>query len=156
MMTRVPDVMVSPSTSIGETMEIIDEAGLGIALVADEDGRLIDTVTDGDIRRSLLAEASLDSPVETVVEHKEAQGSDGPVVARGSDSRSAKVQLLENEDIDHLPILDEEGRVQTFLTEADLERDPWPLEVHGVVMAGGFGTRLRPLTEDTPKPMLEV
>lgn len=157
MMPDIEKFIVRPSTSVSQTMERIDELGEGIALVVDEDEKFLDTVTDGDIRRSLLGDATLDSPIGAVVEDKGEADHEGPVTAVEEDGWSECARLFDEHDIRHLPILDGGGRVVDLVTEEDLDAHrPSSIEVQGVVMAGGFGTRLRPLTEDTPKPMLPL
>lgn len=156
-MTDVEELTVTRDATIGEAMETIDELGHGIALVVADDGTLIDTVTDGDIRRSLLEEAELDSPIVAALDAKSQRAVDGPITASTDQGRREKLRLLEEHDIEHLPVLDEEGTVAELATREDLRAPPEPpVDARGVVMAGGYGTRLRPLTEDTPKPMLPV
>ncbi|MBF0323944.1 MAG: nucleotidyltransferase family protein [Alphaproteobacteria bacterium] len=135
--------------TVRDAIRIIDRAGAQICLVVDETERLLGTVTDGDIRRAILNAVSLDAPVAQVMKGK-------PVTAHPSDSPEGLLERMRVTWVRQIPLLDEHGTVvglATFdaLSRHDGERDNWV-----VLMAGGLGARLRPLTEDTPKPMLKV
>lgn len=126
---------------------MIDTSSLQIGLVVDPEGKLLGTVTDGDIRRGLLRGTSLGAPVEQVMHRS-------PLVAGLSDSALTRRNKMRSRRLRHLPILDEQGRIIGLDLLEDLERsyrDNWV-----VLMAGGRGVRLRPLTDDRPKPLLEV
>jgi NDP-sugar pyrophosphorylase family protein len=114
----------------------------------DGDGRLTGVVTDGDIRRALLAGAALDSPLANVLTRD-------PVAVGPGESRAAVLDLMRARRISAIPVVAGRGMpvglhlLHEFLERAD--RTNW-----AVVMAGGQGTRLRPLTDTVPKPMLRV
>lgn len=110
-----------------------------------EDGRLRGTVTDGDIRRALLAGVSLDDPVGNVM-HRDFRH------AGLTDDRYIKVAEARGLRIELLPVV-EDGFVTDVL---DLRHLRTSLPLDAVLMAGGKGERLRPLTLDTPKPLLHV
>ncbi|MBL7714986.1 MAG: nucleotidyltransferase family protein [Bdellovibrionales bacterium] len=142
------DLRVQPSTSIVKAIEIIDSAGLQIALVTDEAGKLLGTVTDGDIRRGILRGVALSGPVQEIM-HKT------PTVGQTSMSRDQLFDLFQNHGIRQIPVVDEKGVVQgLYVLEDFLNRKAYENPV--VIMAGGLGRRLYPLTKDTPKPMLKV
>jgi len=143
----VVENMVSETATILDTLQIIDTHGVPFALVH-QDGVLIGTVTDGDIRRGILAGVALSEPVAKVMNTE-------PVVVSTDVSDGEAAQLMRNKSIGHLPVVDEDKRIVGLKVLKDL--DPKPVGRHPVIlMAGGRGTRLRPLTEDVPKPMLEV
>lgn len=140
--------LVRPETNLRETLRIIDATGTGIALVVDADGRLAGTVSDGDVRRALIAGAHLDAAASTVA-------NPSPRVARQDQSRTSMMDIIRELGLHQLPIIDEGGRVAGLVTLDELLRAPErPHEV--VIMAGGMGERLSELTRDTPKPMLRV
>ncbi|USN98182.1 MAG: nucleotidyltransferase family protein [Phycisphaeraceae bacterium] len=138
-----------------EAMRRLDTGGVGIVLVTDLGGELSGTLTDGDIRRAILGGRSLDVPVGEFLASKNNPVYPEPVCARIGWSRDRMLQVMQERRIRHLPVLDDDRRVVDLVLLEDLVDDPGePLTA--VVMAGGLGTRLRPLTTDTPKPMLPV
>ncbi|MBH0328293.1 alcohol dehydrogenase [Brevibacillus brevis] len=142
------DLLVSPQTPIIHTLEIIDKNARQIALVADENDRLLGTVTDGDIRRGLLKGRGLQDPTSTIMNPY-------PTVASPYDSKENILALMKIKHLHQIPIVDEDGRIVHVEMLNDLlrpkKKDNWV-----VLMAGGLGTRLHPLTHDCPKPLLAV
>jgi dTDP-glucose pyrophosphorylase len=149
---------VNLGTSLRDTIALIDRNGSGIAVVVDEGARLVDVVTDGDIRRAILLGITLTEPVSHVVEAKTADGkTHRPVTGRIEDPPEFLLLLMERLVLHQLPLLDREGRVRSIVHRDALSARPLVEPgTRAVVMAGGFGTRLRPLTERIPKPMLKV
>ena len=147
---------ILPGSLIREAIACIDGNQKGIALVTDGERRLIGTVTDGDIRRAILRGKSLDTPVESILEHKAGVHSNArPVTAPADTSRSILLDVMHERSVRQIPLLDSTDRVIGLVTMDDLIPNG-RLPVQAVIMAGGFGTRLRPLTENMPKPMLPV
>ncbi len=146
-------LLILPDQSVREAMAYINNNLQGIVLVVDDARRLLGTVTDGNIRRAILAGTSLDVAVRNLL------GTDPdypkPIVARSDSDRSELLNLMRKRKIRQLPVLDGEERVVDLVTMDDLLPDTM-LPLSAVVMAGGLGTRLRPLTNDLPKPMLPV
>ena len=124
----------------------------GIVLVVDEERHLIGTVTDGDLRRAVLANIDLDEPVRILLSQKtESQ----PITAPAGADQSSMLKSLQEHKILHLPLVDNEGRV-VAIVRLDEFVEPAPLPLQAVIMAGGRGIRLQPLTDNLPKPMLPV
>jgi dTDP-glucose pyrophosphorylase len=147
-MSNWRDALVSSSTSLRQTIEAITEGSLQIALVVDSEGKLLGTVTDGDIRKAILAGKDLDI---TAGEAMRSQ----PITSASKTPRAAILKLMREKRIHQMPLLDDQGRVVDVLTVDDMigaAQKPNAI----VIMAGGLGTRLHPLTEETPKPMLKV
>src|SRR5690606_8311387 len=142
------NALVKPGMSIRETIGVIDAAALQLALVVTDDRRLLGTVTDGDIRRAILRGVSLEEPVESVMNVS-------PTVAYVGASRDEIHALLARRNLQHIPVVDDSGFLVDLVMLRDLlrpeEKPNWV-----VLMAGGEGTRLRPLTSDLPKPLLPV
>ena len=146
---------VSPASPLREVMTCIDKNVKGIALVVDKESHLITTITDGDIRRAILAGIDLDSPVSALVERKKDTLYPKPLTARLNTHRSTLIQMMKKHSVRHIPLLDDEGCVAGLVTADEMVPQEAAV-LEAVIMAGGFGTRLRPLTEDLPKPMLPV
>jgi dTDP-glucose pyrophosphorylase len=157
---RRPDfaaVFIPPDATVRRAVEAIDASGHYVALVVDADERLLATVTDGDVRRGMLAGVSLDEFVSRLLDQQRALGEQRPMplTARLGSSNAELTALMQRYDVRQIPLLDDAGRVRDIVRLEELvDADGPPLEA--VVMAGGLGTRLRPLTDDTPKPMLPV
>jgi dTDP-glucose pyrophosphorylase len=147
-MYQVSEIKIHPSASIRDALRIIDAGAMRIALVVDEYDRLIGTLTDGDIRRGLLRGMDLESPVSAIYNPR-------PISVSLSDPKETILELAVSQRVYQIPVLDDEGRVLR-LAEIDqlIRKEKHPNTV--VLMAGGLGTRLRPLTDKTPKPMLSV
>ena len=142
------DTLIGQKATLKEAMLAIDLGGLRIALVVDEVGRLLGTITDGDLRRALLAGRSHNSPAIGIMCH-------APRTAPQSMTTAQKLAIMKAERIHHLPLITEDGRVvdlATLDTLIDGERRDNPV----LIMAGGFGKRLGPLTENCPKPLLPI
>lgn len=138
-----------PSTaSVQEAIRNLDASALQIVLVVSPDGRLEGSLTDGDIRRGLLRGCTLETPVVEVMFPT-------PLVVPPDMERELALQLMRANRLHHLPVVDAARRV-VGLHFRDEMLTPVNRPNLMVIMAGGLGKRLRPHTEDCPKPMLEV
>lgn len=142
------DVLVLPSASIVDALRIIDENALQITLVVDTNTKLLGTVTDGDIRRAILKGFSLNTSVSEIMNTK-------PVTVGLNSQRDEIINLLVAKKIQQVPVVDNAGHVVGLESLKELlhpsARKNWV-----VLMVGGMGSRLRPLTEECPKPLLKV
>ena len=148
--------LIVKSRAVRELMSLMDRCALGITLVVDEYGRLEATVTDGDVRRAILLGIELDQPVSDLLAARTDNGRDGrPVTAPSGTPPEELCQMMAEYRIRQIPLLDAEERVVEIALDSDyLTASALPLD--GFIMAGGFGKRLMPLTENCPKPMLPV
>lgn len=140
--------MVRRAASIRDTIKTIDASAMQIALVVDDNARLIGSVTDGDVRRAILRGADLGTAVEFIMNPH-------PKTAAINESRENILLMMRRQQLHQIPILDETGTLVGVEMLDDLLR-PVTKDNPVVLMAGGLGSRLRPLTDDCPKPMLRV
>lgn len=147
-MKKWQSVLVSRETPLSDAIEVLDKGALRIALIVDDEGRLLGTLTDGDLRRALIRHVSMDQPVSDVMCSTPRSGKKGW-------SRQRILSVMESAELLQLPIVDDQQRVVGLETLHSL-LDKRVLDNPVFLMAGGFGTRLRPLTNTCPKPMLKV
>ncbi|WP_457749357.1 nucleotidyltransferase family protein [Sulfurimonas sp.] len=147
-MPNYKNILLQPTSSIKEALSVIDKGALRIAIILDAQNKVIGTLSDGDIRRGLLNGLTLDSSIENIYFQD-------PVVANVNDPKELIVQKAVRKQVYQIPIVDDDGRLvkieelsKLLKTEAKTNRV--------ILMAGGLGTRLHPLTQDTPKPLLKV
>lgn len=142
------DILIYPTLSVLETMRLIDKTAMQIALVVDENRVLLGTVTDGDIRRAILKGSNLEEPVEKIMNRQ-------PTTFRANESRRDMLVAMRLLKFSRVPLVDEEHRV-VGLQVLDNLLKPAGKDNPVVLMAGGLGSRLGPLTKNCPKPLLNV
>ncbi len=152
---KIAELCITPLASVREAMQRIDKTGQGIALIVDDDGRLITTVTDGDVRRAILDGVNMDLSVQELLERRPPLPHPSPVTALVGTSDAQLLSMMNKFTLRHIPLVDNAGRVVDLALLGELIKE-YDLPLRAVVMAGGYGTRLRPLTEKLPKPMLPV
>lgn len=152
---KLADTLIGQDQLLRDAITALNRNWRGIVLVVDSDQRLLGTITDGDIRRAILAGHGLETPIEELLAQRADSPYPQPITAPVGTPAADLLYLMKDHVVQQLPLLDEQGRVVDLITMSDLlpDRD---LPVKAVIMAGGFGTRLSPLTDDTPKPMLPV
>lgn len=147
--------LLTNDKSIIDALKIIDAAALQIVLVIDENEKLLGTVTDGDVRRAILEGVSLDETVTKVMFAS-------PTTVLEGTSHENMLSLMTERKIHQLPVLNAQGCIIDLVHLDDLAKDkvvaaPQDIDdVWIVLMLGGLGSRLMPLTESIPKPMIEV
>ncbi|MDF3917321.1 nucleotidyltransferase family protein [Salinicola salarius] len=147
-MKRWERALVVPNTTLSEAIEVLDREALRIALIVDDQRRLLGTLTDGDVRRALLDKQTLEVSVESIMFRQ-------PKVAYRGWSKARMLAWMEQHDLLQLPIVDDNHRLIGLETLHGLLQKPRQ-DNPVFLMAGGFGKRLRPLTNTCPKPMLRV
>lgn len=141
--------IIGPDAVIGDAVRALNTGGFEIGLVADSSRKLLGTVTDGDVRRGLLRGLDMSAPVSGIMNSK-------PVTVAPDATHDTLLKKMTTDLLRQIPLVDGGGRVVGLVHMRELtppieSRDNWV-----VLMAGGLGERLRPLTQDTPKPLLSV
>lgn len=147
-MKNYKNISLSPNSTIREALKIIDSGAMKIAIVVDEHEKLLGTVTDGDIRRGLLGTLGLEDAIEPIIFKT-------PTVCTIDDTKEKILEIAVEKKLYQIPIVDHDGKL-VGIEEVDELLKPKHKNNKVVLMVGGLGTRLRPLTEHIPKPMLKV
>jgi dTDP-glucose pyrophosphorylase/CBS domain-containing protein len=143
------------SAPLRDALALMRRNERGIALAVDGEERLVRVVTDGDIRRAILEELDLGTPIRDLERRLDPPGRAELVVGRAGDSEAGHRTLMTQAGVEQLPVVDAAGHVADLVFAQD-SLNPESLPLRAVVMAGGAGKRLRPLTESMPKPMLPL
>lgn len=151
------DCVVTSSSTVVDVISAIESSGEAACAIYVEDNRFVDILTNGDIRRFLLRGCSLSEHIDAVLEIKYQCGTrNSPVTCSAcSDSRQRKDILLKNK-VRQLVVVDENCQPLGLEVHSFAEDIDEIYEYDALIMAGGFGTRLSPLTDKVPKPMLCV
>lgn len=147
-MINVKKIQIYSSTNIKQALKVISEGGCQIALVVNNRGELIGTLTDGDIRTGLLKGYNLASSIKSIYFKK-------PIIAKITDTKEDLLKLAISKKIHQIPIVNKNGKLAGLHILDELIK-PKNKSNQVVIMAGGKGMRLRPLTKNIPKPMLKV
>ena len=141
-------IILNQNDTMQLAIEVLDREAMRIILVVNEDNQLIGTVTDGDIRRALIKHLSMDAKIYEIMFKT-------PTVAKEAEDRESILAKMKSLDLFQIPIIDNNRKIVGLETiQHLLEKRRYDNPVF--LMAGGFGKRLQPLTNDTPKPLLKV
>ena len=140
--------ILSLDATISQAINNLNQVGIKIILVVNGDGLLEGTVSDGDIRRGLLKGLDMNSPIASIIHRK-------ALVVTPELGRDLVMQLMLANKIQQIPVVDQQHHVVGLYLWDEMTK-PSSRPNLMVIMAGGAGTRLRPHTEDCPKPLLPV
>ena len=154
-MKNLQAFLVKSTTPILKATAVIDANQKGAVIVVDARNKLLGVMTDGDVRRAILAGIDLKQPVSVLLKRRAALFGKSLICCREDAPHAEQLALLQKYQLRHLPVVNEKNEVVGLALVEDLLKEAAP-KMTAVVMAGGFGKRLSPLTKDTPKPMLPV
>ena len=146
-MYKIDEIKINQNASIKEALKVIDKGAIKVAVVLSDDGLLLGMLNDGDIRRALLKGMSLGDSIAGIINKH-------PVVANINDTKERILELANEKKLHQIPIISNGKLVGIQDIREFLAPKNKPNKV--ILMVGGLGTRLRPLTNDVPKPMLDV
>lgn len=146
---RIRALSIKDSSSLRDAIRVVDSGGLQVALVEDKSGHLVGLLSDGDIRRALLSGASLSDPAESAMRAN-------PRVIEGNPSIKEAYSVIREEGLRHVPFVDYSGRLTGLVVESDLLNSMPAVDSSVLIMAGGRGLRLGPITKSKPKPMVTI
>lgn len=140
--------MLPVNATIGQAIRNLNEVSIKIVLVTNDAGELEGTISDGDIRRGLLNGLDLNSPIDSVI-HRNA------LVVPPDLARELVMRLMVANKVQQIPVVNEHNHVVGLHLWDEITTPPARSNLM-IIMAGGKGTRLRPHTENYPKPLLPV
>jgi dTDP-glucose pyrophosphorylase/CBS domain-containing protein len=140
--------IASTSASLLDALRVIDFGAVGICCLTDDQGRLAGVVTDGDVRRAIIAGHDLES---SALDH----ATKNPQTVSAGTPRAHVLDIMRAQRLAAVPEVDEDGRVIRVHSLSEVV-GPKSLPNAAVIMAGGKGTRLGSLAQDTPKPLMPV
>lgn len=146
-MTNLNKLFLNENSNIEKALKVIGSGAMKIALVVNNHHQLLGTLSDGDIRRGLLRKKTLKSGIKDIYNNK-------PIVARSDHSAEQLLNLCLENRVSHIPIVGKENQIiDLYSIDGTVSKK---FDNYVILMVGGVGKRLRPLTNDTPKPMLKI
>lgn len=152
---RIEKKIVDASSSLIQTLKLMDE-GFTKSLIVFDDGSFIGIITNGDLQRAIIANKPFNTPIREIVDNSTKR-----YAQVGDDREKIKKWMIEKR-AEFMPILDTEGELadvifwDEILSETPIEDNRAKIDLPVVIMAGGKGTRLKPITNVIPKPLIPV
>ena len=155
MLENISEFLINKSNSVKDAMRKLDLSSRKILFVVDDTGKLFGSLTDGDIRRWILKEGSLDSSIIKVCNRQ-------PHTIDVQYQINDVKKMMVKENIESLPVVDDSGEIRGLLfweevfAKTETRRSERKIDVPVVIMAGGKGTRMEPFTKVLPKPLIPI
>jgi dTDP-glucose pyrophosphorylase len=140
--------ILSTDATIEEAIQVLNKTSLRIILITMQEQKLLGTLSDGDIRRALMAGSDLKTPIGQIINKN-------PLVVSREVSRKVVLKMMIENKIQQIPIVDKQNRVTGLHLWDEMTETPSKSNII-VIMAGGMGTRLHPQTSNCPKPLLPI
>jgi dTDP-glucose pyrophosphorylase len=146
------------SAPLRDVIQVIQGSGPAACALVFKGSQFVNLITDGDVRRTLLEHESLDITAADIVARKIKGTRDKPIVANRGSNKEERRALFQRHNLRQLLIVDDQGSPLEVITHEDVRIPPREIqaEFSALIMAGGFGIRMRPLTDSVPKPMLPI
>ncbi len=146
---NLEDIIVSSNTTLKDSLSVLNNGGIQALLVVDTKKEFKGIVTDGDIRRHLLKDGDLDALIESVIKKES-------TISLTDDDNELK-GIFKRKKINHIPILNKKNQIVSLAMRTDFNNKNYENTNSSiVVMAGGKGSRLAPLTNIIPKPLIPI
>lgn len=143
--------IIKKNNNLGHVIKNLNDSGLKISLIVDMNKKFIGTITDGDVRRGLLNGLNLKDKINSIINYK-------PVFLTNQSDRETALKLMKDNFIENIPIINSQKKICGLFYVNELI-SPKQKKINNtkiVIMAGGLGKRLMPLTKNKPKPLLEI
>lgn len=146
-------ILTKPSLSLKAAFKQINDCGLQVLVVVDEEDKILGTVTDGDMRRAIIKNLDIQTPIQDIM-------TKNPIVMSYNSNKEDALRLMKKHKIRHIPIVDKKNKIiNIFLWEDFLKNGEVACAIKNisvVIMAGGKGKRLDPFTKILPKPLIPI
>ena len=144
---QINSVCIDASANLFEALQCLEDCVYKTLFVVETGNKLMGSVTDGDIRRAMLMDADVDQKIISVMNQT-------PIFVYERDLSSLIPTLSSHNDVNLIPILNCSGHILSVIANDYSQQDR--IENNFIIMAGGLGMRLRPYTDNIPKPMLNI
>tara|TARA_B100000886_G_C20414954_1_gene488856 strand:+ start:911 stop:1954 length:1044 start_codon:yes stop_codon:yes gene_type:complete len=148
-MKKLSNITLSQDKTLFDALKNLEKEDIKIIFIIDSKEKLLGTISDGDIRRNLINGKSLDSKVSEIM-------NTNFISAKKDDNKQEVLEIMKKKGVKQLPILNDSGKIIDVMLLEELIEVSNKCENPIIIMAGGIGSRLRPFTENCPKPMLKV